>query len=56
MTAEAEVSDLAELFVCPDCGSQTRGEEVSPGVVHVRVFHDPTCPTLARIEAGDGDE
>lgn len=33
---------------CPDCNAYQRVRQVSTGVFRVAVFHDDTCPYLAR--------
>ncbi|WP_276330441.1 hypothetical protein [Mycetocola reblochoni] len=36
---------------CPDCNADASIEQLSPGVTRFNIWHDDTCPTLARIEA-----
>jgi hypothetical protein len=36
---------------CPDCDATTEMVEVTPRVFVLTVSHDPTCPTLHRMEA-----
>lgn len=38
---------------CPDCLSETRIMHLDDNLHVVQISHDPTCPTLARIEADD---
>jgi hypothetical protein len=41
---------FAEDYRCPDCSSETELLELVPGVFHLEVRHDATCPTLRRME------
>lgn len=36
---------------CPDCLSDTAIVHLADGVHLIEISHDPTCPTLAKIEA-----
>lgn len=38
-------------FQCPDCASDTRLVQVTPGVYVLQVVHDDTCPTYPRTTA-----
>lgn len=36
---------------CPDCHSETRIVHLGDNIHVVQIFHDDTCPTLAKIDA-----
>lgn len=35
---------------CPDCDAYTVLQETAPGVIVAAIYHDDTCPWLARQE------
>ena len=39
-------------YHCPDCVSESKLEQVAPGVWVMQVAHDTTCPILRQKEAG----
>lgn len=48
--SKALAETFAEDYHCPDCNSETELVELAPGVFHLEVRHDATCPTLRRME------
>ena len=35
---------------CPDCHAEQSFSRDKSGIYHLLIEHDPSCPTLARIE------
>lgn len=46
----ATTTPAAVTYDCPDCNSETHFVHVDDNVHLVRIYHDDTCPTLARFE------
>ena len=45
------IATAAVAHDCPDCLSETAIVHLGDNIHVVQISHDPTCPTLARIEA-----
>ncbi len=39
-------------LACPDCNADLEATRVGPGLLHLRVSHDSTCPWLRRVSCG----